>query len=474
MKTILQKVQDDGKTINAACNGNHTCGKCKIRVYNQELPIVKKEREFLTKKELDMGIRLACFHPYNSQLTYDVLDTKMEILEDMVTNQTFTFIKREESDVIIDIGTTTIVMKWIDCSDGHIIATESFRNPQADFGSDVITRIQYDTEHPYILHRCLIRELEKQLLKYQNIIITKMVICGNTTMTHLFLDVPTKSLGQIPFTVIKKQIQYLSSQTIFPTIKNIFEIITFPHVSAFVGGDIVAGIVASDMDQSKSNNMMIDLGTNGEIVVGNYNCLLSTSTAAGPAFEGVGIQCGGPSIPGAITKVTIEDGKLQYQTIENLEPTCICGSGLISLLATLIKHSIIDELGSFTQGIKKFYITDTIYITMQDIQKFQLAKAAIQAGITILLKEIENIDTLYISGGFGSSLDIEDLITIKLIPKEYTNKIKNMKNSAISGVYTTLLTNDYQRLESIIRKTKNINLAKNPDFEDLLVDGLYF
>lgn len=472
MKTLLNQLQQDKKILQATCNGNKTCGQCKIHVLQENYVITKEERHLLTEVELQQNIRLACCHEYDKNLKYELINDQFDILEDIYVGD-YPFLYEDGYGIIMDIGTTTIVIKYIDLSCGKCITTQSFKNPQATYGGDVISRIKYDSHYPGKLHDILIKKIETVLAENQTYNIKKMIVCGNTTMTHLFLGEPVSTLGCIPFTVPVKDSVHISSTKLFSQLTP-FDIYTFPHISAFVGGDIVSGILATNIDQSKDSYLLLDLGTNGEIVVGNHEQIVTTSTAAGPAFEGVGISCGGPSIPGAITSVSIHGEEISYKTINDQRPQCICGSGLISLIAELKRNGIMNELGRFTDKRNTFYITKDIYITEKDIQIFQLAKSAIQAGVTTLLIENPNVKGIYISGGFGAHLNTDDLIELSIIPEKYKNKIKNVKNSALSGNYLLLANQNEERIQQIIKKSSYINLVEYPDFKDLLIDGLYF
>ncbi len=472
MKTILDIIQAKKEKLYATCNGHKTCGKCKIKVL-ENLSITQEESRFLTQKEIDEGVRLACCHEYFPDIHYEILNQDMDILEDISVDD-LSDLKEEGNGLIVDIGTTTVVMKWISLINGESLKTVSFRNPQAVYGGDVISRIDYSSSHPHVLNQVLIEQLERNIQENIDFNIKRMIVCGNTVMTHLFLDCDISSLGHVPFDIPIPSTVHINSSQIFKTLTKTFDILTFPHIAAFVGGDITSGILALNIDQSIDDKMLVDLGTNGEIVVGNKEKILTTSTAAGPAFEGVGIACGGPSIPGAITEVKINDRHIEYKTIANQTAQSICGSGLISLIAELRRKDIIDDMGRFTSPIDKWNITENIYITRKDIQSFQLAKAAIQAGVTSLLQENGEVSEIYISGGFGAHVHIEDLIELKIFPEQYLEKIKNVKNSALSGAYVLLRTQDDKRLDQIIDKSQNINLASYPDFDDLLVEGLYF
>ena len=465
-KTILEYLQEYHRVINAACNGNHQCGQCKIKVINRNLNLDEKEKLLLTNKEIEDGVRLACFHSYHDKDEIVVFNQSMDILDDLdlIENSPY-----EGIGLIVDIGTTTIVMKWIDRSTGKTIETSSFVNPQSTFGGDVISRIHaYNQDKSDVLHRLLVDSIEQELI-LKNLEVNQMIFTGNTTMIHFLLNEEVTSLGVAPFIVPKREMQRLSSKTLFKKYKFDCELITFPHISAYVGGDIVSGIYACDLDLSDETILMIDLGTNGEMVIGNKDSLLVTSTAAGPAFEGVGISCGGSSIDGAISSIKLSP--LSIETINNKPAKCICGSGLISLFSELVRHEMISPIGKIYDGTK-LNITDDIYINQNDITNFQLAKAAIETGVQILLEQYST-DTIYIAGGFGSHIDIDDLKEIQVIPKNIKNT-KSLGNSALKGCYKLLMTQDFDRVNQIANKAISMNLADHEDFEDILIESLYF
>ena len=471
MKTILDVIQEKGQLLQGSCNGHQKCGKCKIKVLNENFPVTPLEQKILTPHEIAMGIRLACLHEYQESIKYQIWQSDMSILTKMYLRNNDNIIE-DGYGLITDIGTTTVVMCWVDLKTGKIIATSAFKNPQVAYGSDVISRIEFSKKNQKQLTDILLSKIEAVLIEKADIKIKRMIVCGNTVMTNLFLNCDVSSLGHVPFKIPIKKTQIISSKQIFKNINQQFLVYTFPHIGPFVGGDIVAGVLALDIDKENNLKMLIDLGTNGEIVVGNKDGMLATSSAAGPAFEGVGITCGGPSIPGAISEVTIKDNKVTYHTIDNKAAKCICGSGLISLFASLKRNDIIDELGRFKNSKKQFNIAYNIYITQKDIQTFQLAKAAIQAGVKALLAENGNVDQIYISGGFGSHLQVKDLVELKILPPGVN--VECVNNSALSGAYTLLRHQDLKRLDHIVDACKNINLAEYPDFDDYLIDGLYF
>lgn len=475
-KTILTYLQEQGAMVQAACNGSHQCGKCKIKITNRSVPINPKEARMLTTKEIEEGYRLACFHNYHPNDTIEIETFHGAILEKTRDDLEIESRWLEEGyGIVVDIGTTTVVMQWIDVITKQVVYTESFYNPQASYGSDVIRRIDYDSQdNGYILHDILVQRMEKALLHCPVRTIKQMVVTGNTTMIHIFLKHKTTALGKSPFTMIEAKATKNVSTHWFPQYPEVFEVFTLPHISAFVGSDIVCGIVASNIHKEEKIQMLIDLGTNGELAVGNKEKIIVTATAAGPAFEGVSMECGGPSYDGAIYKVEIDKQGITYQTIGNKEATCICGSGYVSLISALLRLGYIDEMGRFKEQRTRFYLSDTLYISNKDIQAFQLAKAAIQTGITLLSKEVKNIDRIYIAGGFGEHIAIEDLITLQMIDEKYLDKVCNIKNGALMGAKIALLTKDMQEFQMVVTKTKSLNLAKHPDFNDTLIESLYF
>ncbi len=470
MKTYLDVIQEQGTFLQATCNGNKTCGQCKI-IMEKVVPIYDQEKRFLSDKDISNNIRLACFHEYDSNVTYQLLKTKFDILDSLKEEKSNNKEHHNHKTLIIDIGTTTIVMKWVALNSGKVLKTKSFRNPQITYGSDVVSRIRYSINKPFVLHDILIDKITCHLEGETDF--STMVVCGNTVMLNLFLNQDITTLGVVPFIIPIKDMQIITSPSIFKNVNREFTVITFPHIDSYVGGDIVAGIYATNIDMEKNNCMLIDLGTNGEIVVGNNKTIYTTSTAAGPAFEGVGINCGCPSIQGAVTKVSYQNGKVYYTTIGNLPPIGICGSGLVSIIAMAKNNGIIDELGRFTSNQKELFISKDVYINQCDIQKFILAKAAIQAGIMVLLEKVESVEKIYIAGGLGTNIDIQDLIDLKIIPSKYVDCVESVGNSALQGIYSYSLKQDKGRIENIVKLSKSINLATLDNFDDYLIEGLY-
>ena len=461
-KTILKYLQEKGIPVNAVCGGNHKCGKCLVKT-ERALPLREEERRLLSDEQAERGLRLACMHEYEEG---DVIAVQSDVMkvEDSLKEDNTGYRYRDGYGLITDLGTTTISMKWVDQRDGTIVHSSSFMNPQQSFGADVISRIQAQKEHRNELHQCLIRKLEKEILE-AGIAISTMILAGNTVMTHLFLNEDVQSLGVYPFDIPLKNMQRLNSSSLF-RLPYDFEIITFPHIGAYVGGDITAGIYALDLDRTEKPVLFMDLGTNGELAYCSKQEMTASSTAAGPAFEGSGIRFGGGCIPGAVSKVRLQPFSLQV--IDDKEPVCICGSGIISLCAELVRNHMLAHNGRMKETV---FLSKTISFDQQDMQNVQLAKAAVATGVNILCDE-KPVSRIIIAGGFGKGIDPEDLRTIGVLPEGIP--AQNAGNTSLGGCMKLLMKEEYERVGQIAEKTRSVDLSLQPDFQDRLIDHLYF
>lgn len=466
-KTLLDKLIEDDSPIEALCGGNHRCGKCKILVRNRKIPIDSAENQFLTAREIEQGIRLACFHEWAEGDDIQTVSEDMVISSEAAPIQNNQFHYRNGYGAILDIGTTTVVLKLINCRNGQEEDSISFVNPQRAFGADVISRISAYHQHGAKLQKILADRIENCILQ-RNWHINQMIAAGNTTMLHIFLKEDPTPLGHYPFDVPIIGMQKRSSHELFPNAAQDFSIITFPNFSAYVGGDIVSGIYAYDLDQVSDAQLFIDLGTNGEMALCTPHKIIVTATAAGPAFEGVGIKCGGGAVPGAISSVKLEP--LEISTIQNERPSCICGSGIVSLAAELVRHQAVSRIGKLKTP--EVDLGNQITFNQRDMQSFQLAKAAVQAGICTLMGFHSDVENVMIAGGLGQGIDADDLRTIGVLPSKI--QASSVGNSSLYGCYKLLMTEDFERVENIPKKGEVIDLASHPGFEDAMTDGLYF
>lgn len=466
-KTLLDKLIENGSPVEALCGGNHRCGKCKVTVRNREIPVDTAEMSFLSEQEMVSGIRLACFHEWAEGDDIQLVTKDMVIASDLSLIQQTQFHYRQEYGAVLDIGTTTVVLKLINCRNGQEEDSVSFVNPQRVYGADVISRISAYQKYKENLDQVLIQRVE-EVIKERNWKFQQMIVAGNTTMLNIFLKADPTPLGQYPFDVPILGMKTISSREIFSSVPQQFQIITFPNFSAYVGGDITAGLYAYDFDQVKEPALFIDLGTNGEMALCTPEKITVTATAAGPAFEGVGIKCGGGAVPGAISSVELEP--LKVTTVQNERPVCICGSGIVSLSAELVRHQRINRIGKLKSP--QVNLSEQITFDQKDMQSFQLAKSAVQAGVSILLKSHPEVNRVLIAGGLGQGIDAKDLKTIGVLPKKI--QAVSVGNSSLAGCYKLLMTEDFKRVENIPMKGEVIDLASYPGFEDAMINSLYF
>ncbi|WP_411679794.1 ASKHA domain-containing protein [Clostridium thailandense] len=405
----------------------------------------------------------------------------------------------------IDVGTTTIAAYLLDMSNGKVMDVEPQINMQRIYGADVISRIDFTVENKEglnTLRQCIIGQVNSiiETLSARNNIckdnIYDVVIAGNTTMNHLLLGLPCKQIAMAPYISVVTKALEIKAEELGIITQGIVSII--PGISAYVGGDIVSGILSSGMLNSERYSLLLDLGTNGEMVLGNKSEIITCSTAAGPAFEGSNIKHGVGGIKGAICKIDLSQDKV-YETVGGENPIGVCGSGVLDTVAQFLKHGIIDgkgkmidknELGEkhkdrlMDKGkMKEFILAEDklnhkiITFTQKDVREVQLAKAAISAGIKILLKEkniqLEDIETMYIGGGFGSYMDAESAITIGMIPKELKGRIRSIGNCSGAGAKMYLMSKKLRdKALEISRKANYIELSRRSDFQEYFIDSM--
>lgn len=411
--------------------------------------------------------------------------------------------------VAIDIGTTTVAAYLYDLKKGRKVDVYSSLNPQKAFGADVISRINYTiTNNDGLLkiHKVIIDEINKLIMKFterntiKNDQIYEVTLAGNTTMIHLALNVEPKNIANTPFIPGFTSKMEIKAYDLGVDINKEGYVISLPMVASYVGADTIAAILSSRMYEDDEISLLLDIGTNGEIVLGNKDKLVSCSAAAGPAFEGAGIRFGIGGIIGAIDHVDFSKRPI-FSTIGDATPKGICGSGVVDCIGELVKHGIIDMTGrillndeitnevddDILDRIKEYdgetsFLLDEengIYLTQKDVRQIQLAKGAISAGVKILIKElginIDDIKNVYFAGGFGNYLSISDAVMIGLIPKELKDRVKRIGNAAGSGAIMALLSDDELNLASHIKnKVKYIELSSMPAFQEEFMDAMYF
>jgi len=355
--------------------------------------------------------------------------------------------------IALDIGTTTVSGQLVNLNTKEVLGTKVTHNRQVSFGSDVITRIVYATESAGLekLHHAIIDNINaiiQELVKEHNVDLSDIngVMCaGNTTMAHLVLRVDPKFIRREPYVSTANFVPVIRAQEAGIKVNPRGLLSCVPGVSTYVGGDITAGVLACGLNRADKLTMLIDVGTNGEIVLGNREWIVSCAASAGPAFEGSGVKCGMRATAGAIQRVEIsKPAKVKVTTIGKAKPRGICGSGYIDCLAELFRKGIIDRNGKFVKG-KEFVLVPEkradvdydIVITEADIENLKRSKGAIYAASSILLKKLnlgfKDIEQFYIAGGFGTYLDIDKAVTIGLLPDLERKKFSFIGNSSLVG-----------------------------------------
>lgn len=413
--------------------------------------------------------------------------------------------------VAVDIGTTTVAGLLVNLLNGEIVAAASRTNPQSQHGDDVISRIDYSESQDGLailsreINRCL-QEIIDELSRKAEInpaMIYEVTVAGNTTMNHLFHRIPCSNIARAPYIpVFRGGVNVKSRHTdlkIYPH-GNIYSL---PNIAGYVGADTSAAILAAGIHERNEMQLLVDIGTNGEIALGNRDRIVVCSTAAGPAFEGARIKFGMRGAEGAVEKVLI-NSQLDISVIGNVEPQGICGTGVIDLVAELLKLNAIDETGRLLDAgeldnrvsdrIKaliqpgengnQFILADrpdqeAIVFTQRDIREVQLAKAAIYAGIQVLLgafsMTMNDLDAILLAGAFGNYIRPGQAKTIGLLPNMPEEKIKFIGNAAIEGALRTLLSTDERdTVEQIATNTEYIELSARPDFQEHYMMAMMF
>ena len=394
-----------------------------------------------------------------------------------------------------DIGTTTVVGYLMDVSTGKVLAVESRMNPQAQVGADVIMRANYALEngtgHLSSCIRKAIQELLESLAETSHITteeIYQVCLVGNTCMHHLFLNISPGSLVHSPYNPAISQLLMLKASDYDLHIHKRGELILLPDIAGFVGADTMGCLLCIRPDLKDEITLMIDIGTNGEMVLGNKDRLAACSTAAGPAFEGAKIECGMRGAAGAVDHVSFEDGTWHYTTVGNEKAIGICGSGLIDLVACLLKSGLMDESGKLlTEEKVRFTLVpaeesgngNPVYLSQKDIREVQLAKAAIAAGIQLLEKELqiteEQIAHVYIAGAFGNYMNPSSACLIGLIPESMQDRMVPVGNAAGEGAKIALINrSELKNSDRMAREISFVELAASPEFQDCFVDELEF
>lgn len=449
-------------SVSAPCGGQGKCGKCRVAVDGEE--------------------KLAC----TAAVDRDMTVTLPEIFDQKILTQSpeASAPGAEGHVLAMDIGTTTLVCSLLEGS-GRELAVAACPNPQAAYGADVVTRIREALEERMEELARLVRSALEELglrccreagIQPQQVNIVSPV--GNTCMRQLFLGLSPENLGKLPYSRAVTEPKRMPCAGFFPAFSEA-ELVVLPDIGPFVGTDTLGCILSSRIYEKEALTLLVDIGTNGELVLGNRERLVCCATAAGPALEGAGIRFGMTAAEGAIDRVWAEDGVLRCHVIGEGPARGICGSGIIDAAAAFLSLGLLDRRGRILNDEKKIFLTEEIFLTQEDIRQVQLAKGAISAGIQLLCRHFgittEDIDQVILAGAFGSYMAPASACRIGLLPQVLSDRVIAGGNLALSGAKMLALDRGQLPLtQTIVAQTHHLNLSVDPAFPKIFAKRMEF
>jgi len=473
------------------CGGRGRCKGCKIKVLAGALPVTAEDEQKLTRAEIAAGWRLACRARATGDLKIELAQWEAAILAD---DSVFEFTPQEGLGVAVDLGTTTIAGQLLDLRTGHVLAVRTALNAQARHGADVMSRIEFacagGLEKLTKLAREQIGGLIAELVSAAKTTtgLKSVVVVGNTVMHHLFCGLSVEPLSHHPFKPGDDGLQVFRAGELgweFPAgdagrgLTSAATSVRFlPCLGGFVGSDLLAGILATKLHESERPVALIDLGTNGEIVIGNREKIRCASTAAGPAFEGARISMGMRAATGAISEVHVEAGQIRCHVLGNVEPRGICGSGLVDAVASGLELGLVRPNGRLTAN-GEWMLQPPVFLTQWDIRELQLAKGAIAAGVRTLAQQwgarMTDIARVYLAGAFGNYIRRASARRIGLLdfPPE---KIQSAGNTALLGAKLALfnLDSDDGCFSKLRQRIRHVSLNEDPSFQEIYAHEMQF
>jgi uncharacterized 2Fe-2S/4Fe-4S cluster protein (DUF4445 family) len=524
---LLEALINEGILLRADCGGKGRCGKCLIKILEAgesgvSLPS-QVETDTLGKKDIQSGYRLACHTeisgniavdiPEHSLLSPEVAHKGPNTLKEPLPVPKVPYKFSNDYGIAVDLGTTTIAVYLCDFSANKVTGATSMRNPQIIYGDDVMSRITAVHRKSHLLNqlqKMAVKAIEWGILylcrsaRLDTGRLRRMVVVGNTTMIHLFAGIDPSSIGLHPYTPRFTEEKIFRAGTIGFSFNPTTEIITLPLISGFLGSDILAAAVASDFESSGNGSVLVDIGTNGEVMLCNGSGVSATSCATGPAFEGAAIRHGMHGVSGAIdgAKIDPKTGEASCSVIQKdptrpKKPSGICGSGVVSLAAELYRTGIISRDGRFKpehaadffqtgdNGMTEYIVMKgektlsgrAITFTQKDVRAIQLAKGALSAGIRLLCREsgYEQPRKILVAGAFGSYIQAEDALSIGMFTDISPSDIVSVGNAAGAGAILALFDESQRKKTSTLTMaTKVLDLAGHPDFQETFIEMLSF
>ncbi len=494
-QSLLEALINQSIFLRTDCGGKGTCGKCIIQKRSDDgsfEPI--KACSYTVREDVSIAI------PETSLLSSHIM-SKAPVSFPLAFKDRFKHVTDKSSyGIAVDLGTTTIAVYLCNSARGEIISSLAVKNPQTIYGDDVMSRIGVigeNIENLRKLQKLVVKSIEwgiKELLlssRVERISMSRLVVVGNPAMIQILAGIDPKTIGFAPYQpAFYKTKSFQAEQLGF--VRDYVAIQTLPQVSGFIGGDLLAAALAVDLEHQPEGTLLVDLGTNGELILKGKNRYYATSCATGPAFEGASLSCGMQAIPGAINSVKINDDRSlsEYSMINpsgssEQKPYGICGAGVINAVAQFCEKQIITPSGVFTSGQKDYIIVPenpefdqpSIHISQKDIRSVQLGKSALISGIEFLLKsaDLNKPEKIIIAGAFGSHLNKEDLIRLGIIPQMALDQIEMAGNAAGSGAVMALCDEQYiHKAAQMAAKIRIVDLACTVEFQDVFIENLSF
>ena len=454
------------------CGGLGTCGGCRVQILEGHVEPTPEEQAFFSREELLDGWRMACYLRADMPLKLKIEQWTMPVLVD---DTHLAITRRQGLAVAIDLGTTTIVAQLLDLASGKLIGFRTALNPQAIHGADVMSRVRFAFDSGELTKtiRDFLGAMVLEVAAERCDEIVEIVLVGNTVMHHLFCGLDTEPLSHVPFASPNLGEQRFSAKDIGWQLSDRAVIRFLPCIGGFVGSDILAGILAVGLHTGNRLRALIDLGTNGEISLGNQEKILCASTAAGTAFEAGSIKMGMRAATGAISRVFWQGDGMQCDIIGDVEARGICGSGLVDAVAAGLNAGIIAPRGRFNNGTKDFDLSGSVKLWQGDVRELQLAKAAIASGMRILLDhwgaDINDVEEVYLAGAFGNYVRAESAVRIGLLETP-VERLVPAGNTALRGAKLLIGDEDF----AVLNRIEHFNLAADPLFQERFVDCMGF
>ncbi len=460
--------------VDFPCGGTSACGGCKVQVLEGEIPITGEMRLALTPEQLESGWRLACQARATGPMTL-ALETWQRLASVADRNRLSLAQPLSGYGIAVDVGTTTVAVQLVDLKSGEVLDLRTALNPQAAWGADVMSRVQLSLHDNRLtsLIRDSIGYMVADLAGQSSELISSVVLVGNTVMHHLFCGFELETLSHAPFESPFREECVIAAGELGWNIPVASPVRFLRPLGGFVGSDILAGIVACGIPESDGLVALLDLGTNGEVSLGNKQRILCASTAAGPAFEAACISCGMRATTGAISRVFAAGGEYSVRVIGNTAPLGICGSGLLDAAAAALNEDWLLPRGRIVDSSRELKLAPGVALTQEDIRELQLAKAAVASGLRLLLKrwgaELSDLKTVFLGGAFGNYLDVESAHRIGLLEIAPSIVVPS-GNTALRGARLALLSEHFEPSTPI----DHVALASEPGFEDAFIDCVSF